>query len=36
MAYFPIKMIGWQELELSLIRDQISHKINAQLKYGGS
>ena len=26
MTYFHIKMIGWQELKLSLIKDQICQK----------
>ena len=34
MAIFYIKMIGWQELELSLINDQICQKIIMQLNYG--
>ena len=34
MANFCIKMIGWQELEPSLINDQICQKIIMQLNYG--
>ena len=30
MAYFHIKMIGWQELEPSVIKDQICQKIITQ------
>ena len=34
IASFCIKMIGWQELEPSLINDQICQKIIMQLNYG--
>ena len=34
MANFCIEMIGWQELEPSLINDQIYQKIIKQLNYG--
>ena len=34
MANFYIKMIGWQELEPSLINDQICQKIIMPLNYG--
>ena len=36
MAYFHIKIIGWQELKLSLFKNQICQKIITQLKYEGS
>ena len=36
MAKFYIEIIGWQELEPSLIKDQICQKIITQLKSGGS
>ena len=36
MAYFLIKMIGWQKLELGLIKDQICQKVFTRLKYGGT
>ena len=36
IAYFDYKMIGSQELELRLIKDQICQKIITLLKYGGS
>ena len=35
MAYYHIKMIGSQELELSFIKDEICQKIFTQLKYWG-
>ena len=34
MANFYIKMIGWQEMEPSLINNQIYQKIIMQLNYG--
>ena len=34
MTYFHIKVLGWEELELSLIKNQNYQDIIAQLKYG--
>ena len=36
MAYFHIRMISYQDLEPSLIKDQICQKILTQLKYGAT
>ena len=35
LTNFYIEIIGWQELESSSIKDQISRKIITQLKSGG-